>query len=109
MRRPSSIVSICSRFCLALALGGTALAWSSAAEAQAVDELGSYRPFRRSESPRDFSLELRLGPYLPRVDSEFSDGSHPFRDYFGTKNRIMVGSEFDCRFRFLIRCESVRA
>jgi hypothetical protein len=29
------------------------------------------------------------------VDSEFSNGNTPFKDYYGTKHRFMVGAEFD--------------
>lgn len=68
---------------------------ASVAQAQQSDELGPFRSLQRNESSRHFALELRFGPYLPRVDSEFSDGSHPFRDYFGTKNRVMPGLELD--------------
>jgi hypothetical protein len=70
----------------------------SPADAQNIDEFGSYRTDASSakkESRRDFALELRFGPYLPRVDSEFSNGETPFKDYFGKKNRFMLGFEFD--------------
>jgi hypothetical protein len=36
----------------------------------------------QTESPRWGSLELSAGPYIPRIDQEFS-GSTPYRDIFG--------------------------
>jgi hypothetical protein len=68
------------------------------ARAQGVDEFGSFGPPPNADtrwSPHNFSLELRFGPYLPRVDSEFTNGKKPFERYFGTKNRVAVGAEFD--------------
>lgn len=83
----------CSLATLAVALG-----WPTVARAQGVDEFGSYTPpemRQAANSSQNFALELRFGPYLPRVDSEFSNGETPFRDYFGTTNRLSFGIEFD--------------
>jgi hypothetical protein len=66
--------------------------------AQDVDEFGTYGPSTNAperSSPMNFGLELRFGPYLPRVDSEFTNGEAPFKRYFGTTNRLAVGTEFD--------------
>jgi hypothetical protein len=82
-----------SFFAAACVLGMPALA-----NAQGVDEFGVYGPPLASserQSPLNFALEVRFGPYLPRVDSEFTDGSKPFERYFGTKNRVALGLEFD--------------
>lgn len=56
------------------------------------------RPF---ESPQNFAFELRFGPYVPAVDSEFTN-VHPFQDIFGappTFNtqlpRVMASIEFE--------------
>jgi hypothetical protein len=50
------------------------------------------------ESPRNWNLELRFGPYFPAVDSEFADRgdpARPFAEIFTTKKRLMVGIELD--------------
>jgi len=73
-------------------------AWIPEARAQGVDEFGAYggrEDLSRLESPQNFALELRFGPYLPNVDQEFSGAATPFRDVFGTTDRLMVGAEFD--------------
>jgi hypothetical protein len=77
-------------------LAGVALCTlcASHALAQEVDEFGAYGGPQSTESPQDFAFELRLGPYKPRVDSEFN-GATPYRDLFGNKTRVMVGFEFD--------------
>jgi hypothetical protein len=49
-------------------------------------------------SPQHWSTELRLGPYRPDVDSEFSGAAHPHRDLFGTKRRVMTQLELDYQF-----------
>lgn len=75
-----------------------ALAQSNLAQAQEVDEFGMYGDAKlgpAGESGQAFSLEIRLGPYLPRVDSEFDNGDTPFERYYGKKNRIALGMEFD--------------
>jgi hypothetical protein len=79
------------------AFSSALLTISTVARAQQVDEFGRYDTADSPvsyESSRNFALELRFGPYLPRVDSEFSDKT-PFKDYFGTKDRFMLGTEFD--------------
>jgi hypothetical protein len=45
-------------------------------------------------SPRYAAFELRVGPYRPDVDSEFS-GVAPFREVFGSGQSIMFGFEAD--------------
>lgn len=65
--------------------------------AQGVDEFGSFGPPKDSlagQSTQRFALELRMGPYLPNVDSEFG-GNGPFTQYFGKKRRVALGLEFD--------------
>jgi hypothetical protein len=54
------------------------------------------RPAARSrQSPQNFGLELRIGPYRPEVDSEFGGAATPFRDTFGGGTNWLVGAEFD--------------
>lgn len=50
------------------------------------------------ESPQNFAIELRLGPYHPRVDAapEFAAaGASPYRDVFGDSLRWEFAVEFD--------------
>ncbi len=70
-----------------------------AAHAQGVDEFGGYGTRRgvQSESRQDAAFELRIGRYVPEVDSEVS-GS-PFADTFGSSNEsfngYLLGAEVD--------------
>jgi hypothetical protein len=50
---------------------------------------------RDYSSPQRFLFELKLGPFMPEVDSEFSSGTHPFQDIYGDSTGIMVRGEFD--------------
>ncbi len=82
----------------ATALALAAQAYAGVALAQGTDEFGPYggqESAGQAESRQDFAIEVRFGPYLPRVDSEFDGGATPFRDIFGKKNRLMAGFEFD--------------
>jgi hypothetical protein len=70
------------------------------AGAQGVDEFGAYGPppdRAARQSSQNFTLELRMGPYLPDVDAEFpsGDAGGPFTRYFGRKRRVAVGLELD--------------
>lgn len=66
-----------------------------AAQAQGVDEFGTYgtRRGEQSESEQDAAYELRFGRYVPEVDSELN--STPFQDTFGGAARFMIGAEGD--------------
>jgi hypothetical protein len=67
---------------------------SREAHAQGVDEFGVYGPPPyETRSPQDFALEIRFGPYAPNVDAGVA--GEPFGDFFGSKNRYLVGVEFD--------------
>lgn len=47
-------------------------------------------------SPQHFALELRFSPYLPQVDDEPAlGGKTPFKDIFGTRQRLEIAAEFD--------------
>jgi hypothetical protein len=80
---------------------GLLLVWSSApVNAQAIYREDAFNNASDgnywSGSPRRYALELRFGPYLPDVDSEFGGGpTAPYAFTFGTKNRLMSQLEFD--------------
>ena len=50
---------------------------------------------RRYKTAQRFAFELRFGPYLPDVDSEFNGTRHPYRDYYGTGDHLLTQTEFD--------------
>jgi hypothetical protein len=87
------------RLCRQGLLVASMLGAPNLAQAQGVDEFGTYgnqSSGRHSETPINFALELRMGPYLPRVDSEFQNYPNPpFQYYFGNKNRLSAGLELD--------------
>jgi hypothetical protein len=77
----------------AMALGFVA----SPARAQGTDEFGPYGGQEKKDrirSPQNMAVELRFGPYVPRIDSEFGSAT-PYRSSFGKKKRIMIGFEVD--------------
>lgn len=49
-------------------------------------------------SPQYAALEVRFGPYRPRVDSEFNGAATPFNDSFGSGESVMGGAEVDYQF-----------
>ena len=55
------------------------------------DEAKKYR------SPQNFAFELRFGPYRPDIDSEFSNGRTPYKDFFGGR-KLMSQIELDYQF-----------
>jgi len=84
-----------------LGAGGGALAAAllaaGAARAQGVDEFGTYgrpRDRNRGESPQHVAVELRVGRYVPSVDTEFTNAT-PYQTMFGDGNRYSVGLEID--------------
>lgn len=71
------------------------LFWAGGANAQLLN-VGGEDPNRDPyESPQNFALELRGGPFRPNVDDEFQGGVQPFHDIFGDAPRVMLGLEFD--------------
>ncbi len=48
-------------------------------------------------SPRRFLLEVKFGPYLPEVDSEFKR-ARPFKDVFGSSSVLMTQLGFEVQF-----------
>ncbi len=76
---------------IAVVLGTT-----TPATAQGVDEFGPYGGLEdssRLQSPQHMAVELRVGPYFPRIDD--STSGTPYADIFGDKQRFLVGAEFD--------------
>lgn len=74
----------------------TALFTVLPARAQGVDALGPYGGLEHARypgSPQYFALELRFGPYRPRVDRDLA--GTPLEDLYGDKRRFLVGAEFD--------------
>jgi len=49
-------------------------------------------------TPQNFALELKFGPYMPDVDSEFTNGNTPYRDTFGDDLLVLGLFEFDWEF-----------
>jgi len=64
------------------------------AHAQGVDELGPYGGIER-RPPREqrFAVEVRVGPYNPRIDDAL--GANPYERTFGTSQRWHAGFEVD--------------
>ncbi len=56
----------------------------------------------RFRSPQHWALDLRIGPFRPDVDSEFNNGSAPYREFFGKKRSILsqIGLEYQVFQRF---------
>lgn len=57
------------------------------------DRAPTYDP-REFRSNQFLAVELRIGPYRPRVDDEFA-GATPFNDVFGPGESIAIGLEVD--------------
>jgi hypothetical protein len=64
--------------------------------AQGYDDLGSYGNARDFESEQYGAVELRFGPYVPKVDDEVA--GTPYEDMFGDKFRLTWGFEVDWQF-----------
>ncbi len=65
------------------------------------------KPARTFESPQNFALEFRLGPYKPNIDSDPALGNSmpwestfgpPYQSIFGTSQRALVSAELDYQF-----------
>ncbi|HWL87532.1 MAG TPA: MXAN_2562 family outer membrane beta-barrel protein [Polyangiaceae bacterium] len=65
--------------------------------ARAQDEELILRPRHNSnESPQNFAMEVRIGPYKPQIDNEASlKGATPWADTFRDFSRVLVALEFD--------------
>lgn len=68
----------------------------SAGAAQAQTILHEENRFR---SPQNWAVELRFGPYLPEIDSEFPGAEKPpYQSYFGDNANVMFQLEVDYQF-----------
>ena len=66
------------------------------AGAQGVDDFGRFGPPKsRAETPQNVAVELRVGRYIPAIDSEFDGQATPYQTMFGTDNRYSIGLEVD--------------
>lgn len=66
------------------------------AHAQGVDEFGRYgSPRTSAESSQNVAVEIRVGRYVPSIDSEFDGRATPYQEMFGTDNRYSIGLEVD--------------
>lgn len=65
------------------------------ARAQTFELFGPDRSRSRHESGQNFLIELRGGPWYPDTDAEFNGRATPFRDMFGSSDRLQLGIEFD--------------
>lgn len=74
----------------ALAAGCVALG-AGTADAQTLKPFGRDPGTNRFESPQNFMVEFRGGPFLPDVDAEFGGRATPFRDMFGTTTGCTSG------------------
>jgi hypothetical protein len=73
------------------------------AQAQVVTHAAaetSVDPSKAYETPKEWAIELRFGPYRPNVDSEFSGspGVTPYKTMFGGKRHLMSQLEVDWQF-----------
>ncbi|HEX7597782.1 MAG TPA: fibronectin type III domain-containing protein, partial [Polyangia bacterium] len=78
---------------LFLASGASARAQDQAAKIN--DDWAANPSAQRTASPPDWGFELGVSLYRPAVDSEFSNGLHPYADTFGTSRHLMSEVEFD--------------
>jgi hypothetical protein len=88
-----------ARFVFACCLGAVLAIVPTAASAQELDEPGSYTWHRRQphgyQSPQSMALELRFGPYRPKIDDEFGVSPGPYENVFGDSARLYFGIELD--------------
>jgi hypothetical protein len=57
-----------------------------------------YSPHLFGESPQNFAFEVKFGPYKPSIDSEFTTGTHPYQDIFGSSSFFFFQLELDWQF-----------
>ena len=77
---------------------------ASSARAQTFELFGRDRGRGRYDSPQNFAVEVRGGPWYPNVDAEFGGRASPFADMFGADDRVLMNLEVDwqaLRFNYL--------
>jgi hypothetical protein len=67
----------------------------AASTARADDEHLGGLEHRPKESPQRFQLEIRVGLYQPRIDSDPNLSGSPYSAAFGDSARIEIGGELD--------------
>jgi hypothetical protein len=96
-RRLRSKMEVRCRIAIALACASLTLLGSARASAQYSGEPDTdwRRTPRRHESHQRWAFELRIGPYRPKIDDEFSNGKQPFKQVFGDGSHLYFGVELD--------------
>lgn len=79
----------------AIVIGAAFVAASFIAKDASAFDFGTPETKKPFHSAQNFALEFRFGPYLPNVDSEPGLKGTPFKNSFGTGDRIYEGIEFD--------------
>lgn len=87
-----------SRWLSCAVAGLLASAAPSLVGAQTLELFGPDRSQSRHDSAQSFLVELRGGPWYPDTDTEFGGRAAPFRDMFGTADRLSLGAELDWQF-----------
>jgi len=89
-----------TRFALIASAALLSLALPANAWAQSYEDDPTAPSWRRQssghrfESPQNYALEVRFGPYHPNVDDEFG-GTGPYEEVFGNSTRWYIGLELD--------------
>ncbi|MCU0692587.1 MAG: MXAN_2562 family outer membrane beta-barrel protein [Polyangiaceae bacterium] len=77
-----------------LAAVAVLMAVAAPASAQGFDAAQRYTWHRsdskRLESPQNHALEIRVGPYPPKIDEEFGDSKGPYEQVFGNDKRVYM-------------------
>ncbi len=87
-----------SRWWACAVAGLLACAAPAVVEAQTFELFGHDRSGSRHDSPQNFLVELRGGPWYPDTDAEFNGRATPFGDMFGTADQLLLGAEIDWQF-----------
>jgi hypothetical protein len=87
-RRASSIA-------IAAVLASGATAHAQDPREKSNDDWAANPSAQRTGSAPDWGFELGVSLYRPAVDSEFSNGLHPYADAFGTSRHLMSEVEID--------------
>ena len=87
-----------SRWWACAVAGLLACAAPAVVEAQTFELFGHDRSGSRHDSPQNFLIELRGGPWYPDTDAEFNGRATPFGDMFGTADQLLLGAEIDWQF-----------
>ena len=92
-RRLRARTSVLRTLVLLLALGASARAENSME--QFDSDWPSESLMTRKGLPPDWGFELGISLYRPAIDSEFSNGAHPYADTFGSSRHLLSEAELD--------------